>query len=433
MIPWLFLGVSLLGAWFTFNAYLPQRARGPLIVPSFFAGWLTSELSHHHFAWQLLAAGVFVGLGALEAWPGWLGLALTVASWVGLFGLSLRSWRTGSSVEAGLREGLGTAYRSEIPQELAGRLDAPLALSRQINPFLLRDSKVRRIKNVAYAPELGFRGKLDLYLPRDGAAGAPVLFQIHGGAWMVSQKAHQALPLMLRMARAGWVCVAPNYRLSPKATWPDHVVDLKRALAWVKQHVAAHGGDPDFIAVTGGSAGGHLSSLLALSANDPDFQPGFEHEDTTLQAAVPFYGIYDFTNRHAVQLHSGLQEMLERLVMKTPLSTHREQWEHASPLHRIHPDAPPFFVVHGTHDSLTPVEEARLFVEQLRKTSHEAVCYAEIPGAQHAFEVFHSLRSAHVVSGVERFLAWAWARHRGAGGRDQAPQASGSEITSITT
>jgi acetyl esterase/lipase len=433
MAPWLFLAVTLVGAWFTFNAYLPERARGPLIVGSFFAGWLTSELSHHHFAWQVAATLVFVWFGALDAWPGWLGLAITGVSWAGLLGLSVRAWRAGDTVEASLREGLGAGYRGEIAPEQAARLDRPLPLSRHINPFLLRDRDVSRVKNLVYAPEHGFRGKLDVYLPRDGAAGAPVLFQIHGGAWVMSQKAHQALPLMMRRARSGWVCVAPNYRLSPRATWPDHMVDLKRALAWVKAHIAEYGGDPGFVAVTGGSAGGHLSALLALSANDPAFQPGFEDEDTTVQACVPFYGVYDFSDHHSAQLHDGLQDMLARVVMKTSLATHREQWEQASPLHRIHADAPPFFVVHGSHDSLTPVEEARLFVEMLRKTSHEPVCYAEVPGAQHAFELFHSLRSAHAVCGVERFLAWVWSRQRAGRGLAQTPQASGSDTTSITT
>jgi acetyl esterase/lipase len=434
MVPWLFLAATLVGAWFTFNAYLPERARGPLIVGSFFAGWLTSELSHHHFAWQLVATGVFVGVGALEAWPGWLGLGITLVSWAGLLGLSLRAWRSREVVEVGLCEGLGSGYRAEIAPDLSADLERPLPWSRQINPFLLYDPAVRRVKNLVFAPEHGFRGKLDLYLPADGASGAPVLFQIHGGAWTVSQKAHQALPLMLHLARAGWVCVAPNYRLSPRATWPDHVVDVKRALAWVREHIADYGGDPEFVAATGGSAGGHLSALVGLTGNDPAFQPGFEEADTRVQACVPFYGVYDFTDHHSAQLHDGLQKMLERVVMKSSLASDREVWEQASPLHRIHPDAPPFLVVHGTHDSLTPVEEARLFVELLRKTSQEPVCYAEIPGAQHAFEVFYSLRSASVVRGVERFLGWVWSRHReGRGAAPQAPQASGSETTSITT
>lgn len=412
MIPWIFLGLTLVGAWFTFNAYLPERTRGALAVPSFFAGWLTSELSLHHFAWQLAATVAFVAAGALEAWPGWLGLGVTLVSWVGLFGLSVIAWRAGDVVEDALRQGLGADYRAEIAPEMAAAMDRPLPSSRLIVPFLLHDPAVKRIKGIAYAPEHGVRGELDVYVPRGGVEGAPVLFQIHGGGWTIGEKGQQALPLMLHLARAGWVCVAPNYRLSPKATWPDHIVDVKRALAWVKQHIAEYGGNPDFVAATGGSAGGHLSALVALSANDPDWQPGFEEVDTSVQACVPFYGVYDFTNHHAAQRHDGLSDFLERMVMKTSRDQDRAGWEKASPLHRIHPGVPPCFVVHGTHDSLTAVEEARLFVEQLGKASPEPVCYAEIPGAQHAFEIFHSLRSAHVVRGVGRFLAWTWSRHQ---------------------
>jgi hypothetical protein len=78
MISWLFLAVTLAGAWFTFNAYVPIRRLRVLNLSSFFAGWLTSELSAHHFAWQLVATGIFVALGALEAWPGWVGLGITL-------------------------------------------------------------------------------------------------------------------------------------------------------------------------------------------------------------------------------------------------------------------------------------------------------------------------------------------------------------------
>ena len=122
-----------------------------------------------------------------------------------------------------------------------------------------------------------------------------MLLQVPGGAWMTGNKRGQAHPLMSHLAELGWVCVAINYRLSPRSTWPDHIVDVKRALAWTKEHIAEYGGDPDWIAITGGSAGGHLSSLAALTANDPQFQPGFEEADTRVQAAVPFYGVYDFT------------------------------------------------------------------------------------------------------------------------------------------
>ncbi|OOK65057.1 alpha/beta hydrolase fold family protein [Mycobacterium kansasii] len=61
--------------------------------------------------------------------------------------------------------------------------------------------------------------------------------------------------------------------VSPLHTWPAHIVDVKRALAWVKENIAAYGGDPDFVAISGGSAGGHLSALAALTPNEPRFQP----------------------------------------------------------------------------------------------------------------------------------------------------------------
>ena len=80
-------------------------------------------------------------------------------------------------------------------------------------------------------------------------------------------------------------------------------------------------------------------------------------------------------------------------------------------MHRVHPNAPPFFIIHGSHDSLASVEEARHFARRLRGISKAPVAYAEIPGAQHAFEIFHSLRTGHVVRAVDRFLSWAHSKH----------------------
>ena len=68
----------------------------------------------------------------------------------------------------------------------------------------------------------------------------------------------QAHPLFSHLAQPGWVCVAINYRLSPNSEWPSAIIDVKQAIAWVKEHIAQFGGDSGFIAITGGSAGGHL-------------------------------------------------------------------------------------------------------------------------------------------------------------------------------
>jgi acetyl esterase/lipase len=236
-----------------------------------------------------------------------------------------------------------------------------------------------------------------------------VLLQVPGGAWMVGSKRQQAYPLMSHLAELGWVCVAINYRLSPRSTWPDHIVDVKRALAWVKEHIAEYGGDPDWVAITGGSAGGHLSSLAALTANDPQFQPGFETADTSVRAAVPFYGLYDFNGEDSA-IHPLMAPMLGKYVFKRTRTEIADAFRVASPISYISADAPPFFLLHGTNDSLIPVEQARAFSARLQQVSRQPVIYAELPRAQHAFDIFGSARAAHAAVAVEQFLAEIYAK-----------------------
>jgi acetyl esterase/lipase len=389
---WLFLLVSLVGAAFTASVVLRLRRISYLIIPYFFMGWLTGELALHHVAWQALATVAFVAMGALDAWPGWLGLAITLASWALLFGFQRRAGAA------------GTVFAEALREHLADVDDAPAIRFRQVaRPFKFRKAEVERIRNVSYGPH-GARNTLDIYRPRDATGSSPVLFQIHGGGWVIGNKHEQALPLMYHLASRGWVCFAANYRLSPRATFPDHLIDVKRALAWVKKHGPEYGADPRFVVVTGGSAGGHLAALVALTANDPEYQPGFEDADTSVQGCVPFYGVYDFLDRHGERGKAAMAPFLSRLVMKSSPERDREAWEKASPIARVHADAPPFFVIHGTHDSLAYVEDTRHFVSALRAVSREPVVYAELPGVQHAFDIFHSTRSAHAVEAVTRYL-----------------------------
>jgi acetyl esterase/lipase len=312
--------------------------------------------------------------------------------------------------EDALVEGLGPTYRERAAQ--AGLSDPAHEHRPLLNPFRFGHPDVRVLRDLVYAPGAGSRHRLDVYLPRDGARNAPVLLQIHGGGWTIGDKRQQALPLMHHLAAKGWVCVAANYRLSPRATFPDHLIDAKLALKWILEHAGGYGGDARFVAVTGGSAGGHLCSLLALTPNDPEYQPGFEDVDTTVQACVPFYGIYDWTDELGIDERDGRKRFFARIVLKKRFEDDPDAYRRASPLARVSPDAPPFFVVHGALDSLAPVVQARQFVARLRAVSKQPVCYAELPHAQHAFEIFHSLRTAHVVRAVDRFLAFCFASWR---------------------
>ena len=397
------LVVAIVGLAFTLNALRPVRRPVVLLGFSFFSAWLTTELALFQLVSQIVITGAFVAAGALDSWPGRIGLALTGASWIGLVWMVAVAMRTGAVIDAALGDAIGELVGTEGPRSI------PWARVLWPNP---RRPGVERLRDLQYVDDGTRRHRLDIYRPRratgDMVTGAPVLLQIHGGAWTIGSKEQQGLPLMYQLAHDGWVCVAINYRLSPKATWPDHLVDCKQALAWVKQHITEYGGDPDRIVVTGGSAGGHLAAMIGLTANDPQFQPGFEDVDTSVRAFVPMYGVYDFTDREGIRgRRDPLRRALERHIVKRLRDEEFTIFDLASPMSHVREGVPPCLVIHGALDTLAPAAEARHFVGLLRAVSTEPVAYAQLPGAHHAFDVFASIRSLLTVERIERFATWA--------------------------
>ncbi|WP_430332226.1 alpha/beta hydrolase fold domain-containing protein [Rhodococcus sp. ACT016] len=402
-----FLLRQLANAAFTANALRPVPGM-PLSVPTFLSGWLTAELAPQLLAATVADAAIHVARRGIHTRADAAGLAAAGLSTAGLAAVIAAGRGARSEVESALTAALGSGYRSVAGRStpVAGVPWRQLAL-----PFRMRHADVVRVPNLAYAPG-GARFRVDIYHRRDIPVGAPILLQIHGGGWVFGSKDHQGIPLMLEMASRGWVCAAINYPLSPKAVWPAHLIAIKRAVAWLRANAATYGGDPGFVAVTGGSAGGHLAAMLALTEGDPALQPGFEDADTSVQACAPHYGVYDFAGETGIKatrqrVESGLMPMVLGKKAKYP-----EDYEAASPLNRLRPDAPPFFVVHGISDSFIPVGEAREFVRRLREVSENPVAYAELRGAQHAFDIFPSIRSTAVAQGVADFLDWTRARHR---------------------
>ena len=213
--------------------------------------------------------------------------------------------------------------------------------------------------------------------------------------------------LMNRMAARGWSCVAINYRLAPKHPFPAQISDVKKAISWVRDNIASSGGDPSYVVITGGSAGGHLASLAALTPEVAEYQPGFEDADTRVSACIPFYGGYDMAaiSEDGYDVRARDQFYGPRIFKLDPTAD-LGPFELASPIKHLGPDAPDFFVIHGAHDGLFPVRGARLFVNKLREVSTGVVTYLELPNTQHGFEVFSSIRSQHVIRAVERWLEW---------------------------
>lgn len=158
---------------------------------------------------------------------------------------------------------------------------------------------------------------------------------------------------------------------------------MKRVIAWARTDGIAHGIDPDRIMLAGSSAGAHLTVMAALTPGRPDLQPGFEQVDTSIAAGVGLYGYYG------------------------PVTD--EPGPPSTPFELSAEDAPPLFLVHGDHDTYTPIEGARALADHLQATSPQPVALAELPGAQHSFDVFHSVRFEAVVDAITGFASSALA------------------------
>ncbi len=353
------------------------------------------------FAWQLailvgIAIGLLVALGATGTMFGIVVLALLVADLLFLLRLAWASWRSAAAVERAFAQVPGDPSETRFPRS---HLVFP--------PLMLAPRDVRKRRGVVFHEERDLRLRLDIYMPRDAAlAGGsrPAVIQVHGGGWIAGSRLEQGIPLLNHMASNGWIGFNIDYRLSPRATLPDHVIDVKRAIAWVREHAGELGVDPQRICLTGGSAGGHLTALAALTADDSSLQPGFEDVDTSVAAAVPFYGVYDMLDEDAVYYEGLRSWLLEEIVIKRRRADDPEAFRAVSPTHRVHAKAPPFLVFHGERDTLVPPADARVFAERLRAVSRSQALYVELPGAEHAFDLLPSLRTARVVEGIERFL-----------------------------
>lgn len=363
-------------------------ARGCPSLASWLAGWVTAEF----------AAGAVAGhaLSAVRASP------------LDRISCSMASQKANDVLEGALTETFGDRH-DQVVHPLQFQAHRP-SLAGFWQATQHRRRYAEATTNISYGPH-GRDHLLDIWRLPELPAGrpAPVLLQIPGGAWALSEKRGQAYPLMSRLVSLGWICVSINYSRSPGRAFPAHIVDVKRAIAWVRDNIADYGGDPDYIAITGGSAGGHLAALAALTANDPELQPGFEDADTGVQAAVPFYGAYDLTN--AETMTPLMVPFLEQFVMRARLADNRALYEAASPSFHVHPDAPPFFVLHGRNDAVIPHTQARNFVAALRGAGADVVAHAELPNAHHAFDHLATVRSQLAADAVAQFLGIAYGRH----------------------
>ncbi len=360
-------------------ALAPLRRSGGLGTLSWFLSAVVNESPFVGLWWALAATLLAITQGALDAPAAWAAVGLGCVSFAAAPVLVTRSLRTRAAVDGALDEGLGRGWRAAIEPAPArhGRRRLPWGRI-LLAPLPLLGLGGQRIANLPYGPH-GRRNRLDVYRRRSLASPAPILIHLHGGYFRTGRKSFYARALLHELARQGWVCISANYRLRPGAAFPDFMVDVKKVIAWAREHAQEYGADPSCVLLAGSSAGAHIAVTAALTANDSTFQPGFENADTSVAAAIGLYGYYG-------RIEPG------------PLPS--------SPSDYIHPDAPPLLIAHGDQDTFVPPGHARQLVARLRDTSNNPVVYAELPGAQHSFDLFHSIRFETLIDGIQDFAGW---------------------------
>ena len=221
-------------------------------------------------------------------------------------------------------------------------------------------------KNVAYLPP----GRAETARPLPSARRTrrprekrPGIVIIHGGGWTGGDKgAKREINIGTTLASHGYVCVSINYALAAEGrpTWPGNLQDCKRAVRWLRKNAEKYAIDPDHIGAIGGSAGGHLTAMLAVTGPEDGFEP---EEDSGLssrvQAAVPMYpGAAAGLNRDHVMFPGKRTEM-------------PELYRAAAPINHVTKDDAPMLILHGTADTTTPLSGSQRFADKLKEVGVE--------------------------------------------------------------
>jgi acetyl esterase/lipase len=228
----------------------------------------------------------------------------------------------------------------------------------------------KTVPDLDYAGNSHPRQRLNLYVPKDKPTKAlPLVVYIHGGGWEAGNK-NEAGPLLGLLDSGKYAGASIGYRLTDQATWPAQLHDCKAALRWLRAHASEYGYDSDRIAVYGISAGGHLASLLGLTADEAQLSGKVgPHSDqaTKVSCVVNFAGPTDFSSFFdkttifkAADPKGPIAKLLGGVLTERP-----DQAKEASPVTYVRASAPPFLVIHGTADNLVPLRQSQSFDQAL--------------------------------------------------------------------
>jgi acetyl esterase/lipase len=231
------------------------------------------------------------------------------------------------------------------------------------------------MNDVSYDDRFGDSTEMDIHVPDNADPARPAVMLVHGGAWRYGDKDGYT-DAAERLARAGFVAATINYRLVPAGIYPAAVQDCLCALSFLRANADAYGIDPERIAVMGYSAGGHLTSLLGVAAEEAMHAPDCAWGPTGPPAAVVAGGTdHDMRRDGDVEL---IADFMGGSIEDIP-----ERWEMASPIAHVREGRrlPPYLVVHGS-DDVVDIDGATAMVDALRATGNDA-SFLELEGAGH--------------------------------------------------
>jgi acetyl esterase/lipase len=254
--------------------------------------------------------------------------------------------------------------------------------------------------------------RCDVYRPPGDVVDAPCVILVHGGAWRQGDKS-QLRGYGILLGRSGYVCVAPEYRLTPEAPWPAQIEDVKAAIRWVRATAGDLGVDESRIAIEGNSAGAHLALLAAGTAGVAEFEGagGNPGVSTAVAAAAGVYAPTLFFDSGEERTSGGLPFVALASVGGS------EAAKLASPVSHVTADFPPTLLVHGTSDTTVPVSASMRMYEALVEVGvpTELHIYAEQPHAFDAEPKFGRQVAAEMLLFLERYVPAREAAEAGAG------------------
>ncbi len=237
--------------------------------------------------------------------------------------------------------------------------------------------------------------KCDVFTPPDNPDNAPAILLIHGGAWKYGDR-KQLRGYGFLIGREGFVCVATEYRLSEEARWPEPLYDIKAALRWMRANAAELGIDPNRIAVSGNSSGGHLALLTAGTQNRKEFEGGGGNPSagTDVSAAISFYGPTELTPKGSM-----LRQFVDEFMGE---SRSESDFAAASPISYASKDFPPTLFLQSNKDEMVPREQSTKMCDALVKAGAPAELHL-FDHAPHDFDADPTL-ARHSVSMITTFL-----------------------------